>query len=137
MNDKEFADRWRHMTAYQRRFCKAYLENGLDAKDAAKQAGYNKYFCAAPHKVMRKINDVIDYLIQKNQLVNSIIKPAWVYKEYLKLYNSSTSEITKQNILKDLAKLLQMMNENPQVNIENKIPETPVQIIFKKDTDED
>ncbi len=133
MTDEEFKIRWRRMSSYQRKFCKFYLENGLNGKQAAIDAGYNEAFVRSPYKVMRKVNDVLDYLIQKNQLVASLIKPAWVYKEYLKLYDSSTSEITKQNILKDLSKLLQMMNENPQVNIENNIPQVPVQITFSKE----
>jgi len=98
--------------------------------------GYNAEFVRSPYKVMRKINDVLDYLIQKNQIVSTLVKPAWVYQEYLKLYNQTESEITKQNILKDLSKLLQMLTENPQVNIENNIPATPVQITFTKN-DED
>lgn len=95
--------------------------------------GYNAEFVRSPYKVMRKINDVLDYLIQKNQIVSTLVKPAWVYQEYLKLYNQTESEITKQNILKDLSKLLQMLNENPQVNIENNIPSVPVQITFTKE----
>ena len=85
---------------------------------------------------MRKVNDVIDFLIQKNEMVNNLIKPLWVYQQYMKLFETTTSEITKLSILKDFSKLLQMMNESPQVNIENNIPQTPVQITFtKKDED--
>ena len=133
LTDLEFKKRWSKMSSYQRKFCKAYLENGLNGRAAAIEAGYNSYFVKSPHKVMRKINDVLDYLIQRNQIVTSLVKPAWVYNEYMKLYESTTSELTKQNILKDLSKLLQMMNEAPQVNIENNVPATPVQIVFTKE----
>lgn len=81
---------------------------------------------------MRKVNDIVDYLIQKNNLISSIVKPSWIYTQYMKLYDQSESEITKVNILKDISKLLKMMDENPQVNIENNIPQTPVQITFTK-----
>jgi len=81
---------------------------------------------------MRKVNDIVDYLIQKNNLISSIVKPSWIYTQYMKLYDQSESEITKVNILKDISKLLKMMDENPQVNIENNIPSVPVQITFTK-----
>lgn len=82
---------------------------------------------------MRKVNDIVDYLIQKNNLISSIVKPSWIYTQYMKLYDQSESEITKVNILKDISKLLKMMDENPQVNIENNIPSVPVQITFTKE----
>lgn len=79
---------------------------------------------------MRRVNDVIDYLIAKNSLIQSIVKPAWIYNEYVKLYESTTSEITKQNILKELSKILQMQNDGNKVEITNNLPQTPVTINF-------
>lgn len=35
MTDEEFKIRWRRMSSYQRKFCKFYLENGLNGKQAA------------------------------------------------------------------------------------------------------
>lgn len=130
MTDEEFKKRWRKMSQMQRDFCKYYLENGLNAKEAVIKAGYAKDFVVSPYKVVRKIDDVLDYLIQKNKIISTLVKPAWVYKEYLELYKKTTSEITKQNILKDLSKLLQMMNDGSQVTVQNNIPTTPVEITF-------
>lgn len=131
MTQEEFNYKWRHLHRMQQRFCLRYLENGCDAHEAAQFAGYNPRSVKSAHyTVMRKVNDVIDYLIQKNNIIQTIVKPTWVINQYMKLYDSTESEITKINILKDISKLLKMMDENPQVNIENNIPSVPVIIKF-------
>lgn len=48
----------------------------------------------------------------------------------MKLYHSTTSEITKQNILKELSKILQMQSESPKVEVNNNLPTQPIQIVF-------
>jgi hypothetical protein len=50
----------------------------------------------------------------------------------MKLYDSTTSEITKQNILKELSKILQMQDD-AKIEINNNIPTQPVQIVFNED----
>jgi len=133
MTMNEFKHRWTKMSPYQRKFCQCYLENGMNAKQAAIDAGYGQLFVNCPFRIMRKVKDVLDFLIEKNQIVSTLVRPEWVISEYKKLYDSSASEITKQNILKDLSKLLNMANDNAQVNISNNIPATPVQISFSKE----
>lgn len=105
----------------------------MNARQAAIDAGYGQLYVNVPYKIMRKVKDVLDFLIAKNQIVATLIRPEWIISEYKKLYDKTTSEITKQNILKDLSKILNMANENTQVNISNNIPSTPVQIVFSKD----
>ena len=102
----------------------------MNARQAAIDAGYGQLYVKVPYKIMRKVKDVLDFLIAKNQIVATLIRPEWIISEYKKLYDKTTSEITKQNILKDLAKILNMTNESTQVNISNNIPTTPVQIVF-------
>lgn len=51
----------------------------------------------------------------------------------MKLYESTNSEITRQNILKELSKIVNLHSENAQINIQNNLPQTPVQIVFKDD----
>ena len=93
--------------------------------------GYNGCYVKSPiYRIMRKCNDVIDYLIAKNNIVSSIVKPSWIYSEYIKLYESTTSELTKQNILKELSKILQMQTDGNKVEITNNMPQTPVTIQF-------
>lgn len=76
MTDEEFKLRWKQLSNKQRKFCLRYIENGMNAKDAAIEAGYNHYYVDAPiYRIMRKVNDVIDYLIAKNNIVQSIVKP--------------------------------------------------------------
>ena len=134
MTQDEFNFKWRHLHKKQQKFCLRYLENGFDASEAAQFAGYNERSVKSPiYSIMRKVNDIVDYLIQKNNLISSIVKPSWIYTQYMKIYDQSESEITKVNILKDISKLLKMMDENPQVNIENNIPSVPVQITFTKE----
>ena len=138
MTDEEFKLRWKQLSNKQRKFCLTYIENGFNAKEAAKTVGYNSFFIKSPiYRIMRKVNDVIDYLIAKNDLVSSIVKPGWIMDQYMKLYDSTTSEITKQNILKDLSKILQMQNDGNKIEVNNNIPSTPVQINFTRDEDED
>ena len=127
---EEFRKRWQKMSPYQRKFCECYLQNGMNARQAAIDAGYGQLYVKVPYKIMRKVKDVLDFLIAKNQIVATLIRPEWIISEYKKLYDKTTSEITKQNILKDLAKILNMTNESTQVNISNNIPTTPVQIVF-------
>jgi hypothetical protein len=51
----------------------------------------------------------------------------------MKLYNSTTSEITKQNILDKLSKILQMQSDGAKVEVNNNIPAVPVTINFGDD----
>lgn len=106
------------------------MKIGFDAKQAAIDCNYNSQFIQSPtYRIMRKLDDVIDYLIAKNNTISTLVKPAWIYKEYLKLYHSTTSEITKQNVLKELSKLLEMQAD-AKIQINNNIPTQPVQIVF-------
>lgn len=130
MTDSEFRAKWKKLSDRQRKFCLKYIENGFDAKQAAIDCGYNSQFIKAPtYRIMRKIDDVIDYLIAKNNTISTLVKPAWIYKEYIKLYNNTNSEITKQNVLKELSKLLEMQTD-AKIQVTNNIPTVPVQIVF-------
>lgn len=134
MTDEEFKIRWKQLSNKQRKFCLRYIENGFSAKDAAIEVGYNGCYIKSPiYRIMRKVSDVIDYLIAKNNIVQSIVKPSWILDQYLKLYDSTTSEITKQNILKELSKILQMQSESPKVEVTNNLPSVPVQIVFNEE----
>lgn len=76
MTDEEFKIRWKQLSNKQRKFCLLYIENGFSAKDAAIEAGYNGCYIKSPiYRIMRKCNDVVDYLIAKNNIVQSIVKP--------------------------------------------------------------
>lgn len=76
MTDEEFRLRWKQLSNKQRKFCLKYLENGMNPKQAAIDVGYNHYYVNAPiYRIMRKCNDVIDYLVAKNNIVQSIVKP--------------------------------------------------------------
>ena len=131
LTEEEFKEKFAKLRKKQRKFVLRYIENGCDAKEAAAYAGYKGCYLVSPiYRIMRRVNDVIDYLIAKNSLIQSIVKPAWIYNEYVKLYESTTSEITKQNILKELSKILQMQNDVNKVEITNNIPQTPVTINF-------
>jgi len=134
MTDQEFKEKWRHLHRMQQKFCLRYLENGCDAQEAAQFAGYNPRSVKSAHyTVMRKVNDIVDYLIQKNNIIQTIVKPTWVIHQYMKLYDNTESDITRVNILKDISKLLKMTDDNPQVNVNNNIPPVPVQIMFTKE----
>lgn len=76
LTDEEFKIRWKQLSNKQRKFCLTYIENGMNAKAAAIEVGYNGCFVKSPiYRIMRKVNDVIDYLIAKNNIVQSIVKP--------------------------------------------------------------
>lgn len=131
LTDEEFKLRWKQLSNKQRKFCLRYIENGMNAKEAAIEVGYNHYYVDAPiYRIMRKVNDVVDYLIAKNNIVQSIVKPGWILQQYMKLYDNSKSEITRQNILRELSKILQMQSENPKVEVTNNLPAVPVTINF-------
>lgn len=137
MTEEEFQIKFKKLRKKQRKFVLRYIENGFDSKEAAIYAGYNGCYVASPiYRIMRKVNDVIDYLVAKNNIVSSIVKPGWILDQYLKLYDSTTSEITKQNILKELSKILQMQTDATKVEVNNNIS-TPVQIVFNEENDED
>lgn len=134
MTDEEFKIRWKQLSNKQRKFCLRYIENGMNAKEAAIDAGYCYTFIQAPiYRIMRRVNDVIDYLIAKNNIVQSVVKPGWILDQYMKLYDSTTSEITKQSILKELSKILQMQNDAAKVEVNNNMPAVPVTINFGED----
>lgn len=130
MTQEEFEEKWKYLRTKQKKFILAYLET-FDPKESATRAGYSPSFIKAPvYKIMRKVDDLIDYLIAKNNVINSIVKPTWVLTEYMKMYERTASEITKQNILKELSKILQMQNDGSKVEVNNNIPQTPVKIVF-------
>jgi hypothetical protein len=131
MTQEEFNEKWKRLSTKQRRFVLRYIENGFDPKEAAEYVGYNPIFCQSPvYRIVRKVNDVIDFLISKNDLCKCICKPSWIYSEYMKLYNSTTSEITKQAVLDKLSKILQMQSDGAKVEVTNNIPSVPVTINF-------
>ena len=131
LTEEEFKEKFAKLRKKQRKFVLRYIENGCDAKEAAAYAGYKGCYLVSPiYRIMRRVNDVIDYLIAKNNIVQSVVKPYWIFDQYLKLYDSTTSELTKQNILKELSKLLQMQSETSKVEVNNNINNTPVQIVF-------
>lgn len=63
-------------------------------------------------------------------LFGSLVRPEFVMAQYMKLYDNTQSELTKLNILQQLSKILSMINTQPQVNVQNNIPQTPVIIKF-------
>ena len=131
MTDIEFKLRWKKLKDKQRRFVLEYLKT-LDPKQAAINAGYSPSFIEAPtYRIMRRVSGVIDYLVDKNQIIKNIVKPEFVLNEYVKLYERTKNEMTKQNVLRELSKILQMQNNNnTSVEITNNIPTVPVQIVF-------
>ena len=130
MTDNEFNLAWNKLFTKQRKFILAYLET-LDPKEAAIIAGYSPGHIQSPYyRIQRKVQPIIDYLLAKNNIVGNIVKPEFVLKEYMKLYENSESEITKQNILRELSKILQMQHDGNKVEIQNNIPTQPVQITF-------
>lgn len=85
LTDEEFKIRWKQLSNKQRKFCLRYVENGFSAKDAAIEVGYNGCYIKSPiYRIMRKVNDVIDYLIAKNNIVQSICKPRLDIRSILK-----------------------------------------------------
>lgn len=137
MTDKEFEEQWYHLSKKQRKFCLRYIQNGFDQSEAAIYAGYNSYYLKSPgYRIMRKVNNVIDYLIAKNNLIGLIVKPQWIYTQYKLLYQNSTSEKVKRAILSDLSKILQLIKQN-NVSIQNNLPQNPVTINFSKDDEKE
>lgn len=136
MTQEEFSKEWKKLNSKQRKFVLAYLET-LDPKESAIRANYNDRFVQAPkYRIMRRLQHVIDYLMAKNNIISNIVKPEFVLKEYLRIYEKTNSEITKQNILNQLSKILQMQNDGSRIEIQNSIPSQPVTITFTGGADE-
>lgn len=136
MTSKEFSKAWNKLLTIQRKFILAYLET-LDPKEAAIKAGYSQSFSSAPnYRIMRKVQHIIDYLLEKNNVVKNIVKPEFVLKEYLKMYENTNNEMLKQNILRDLSKILQMQDTANKVEVNNNIPAQPVTITFTEGENE-
>ena len=130
MTVKEFNEEWNKLPPRQRRFVLAYLET-LDAREAARKAGYNEQWVNFPRqRLLRKVSHVIDYLMEKNNIINNIVRPEFVLNEFLKIYDNSPSEITKTNVLKELSKILNMQRPETKVEVNNNIPTQPVEITF-------
>jgi phage terminase small subunit len=130
MNVKEFNEAWNKLPPRQRKFVLAYLET-LDAREAARKAGYNEQWCNFPRqRLLRKVSHVIDYLMEKNNIINNIVRPEFVLNEFIKIYDASPSEITKTNVLKELSKILNMQRPETKVEVNNNIPTQPVEITF-------
>lgn len=131
MTQEEFNEKWKRLSTKQRRFVLRYIENGFDPREAAEHVGYNPIYVMSPvYRILRKVNDVVDFLIAKNDLCKAIVKPAWILNEFKKLYDNTNSEITKQNVLDKLSKILQMQNDGAKVEVNNNIPSVPVTINF-------
>lgn len=131
LTEDEFKKRWKRTTKMQKKFILRYIENGFDPNEAAVYAGYTGVSLSCPlYRVQRKVNDIIDYLIAKNNLISTIVKPTWIMQEYKKLYDGTHSEITKVNVLRELSKILQMQSDAAKVEVNNTLAPTPVQIVF-------
>ena len=132
MTKSEFELKWKHLSSMQKKFVLAYLET-LDPKESAIRAGYNAQFVRSPtYKILRKVSDVVDYLVAKNSIIQNIVKPEFVLKEYMKLFDNTRSEITKMAVLDKLSKILQMQYEGNKVEVNN-VQQSPVTINFGKD----
>jgi hypothetical protein len=87
LTEEEFKKRWKRCTTMQKKFVLRFIENGFIAKEAAQYAGYSGVSLITPvFRVQRKVDDVISYLIKKNNIMNTIVKPEWVLNEFKKLY---------------------------------------------------
>ena len=133
LTKEQFEKKWHKYGKKGRKFIIRYIENGLDPQEAAVYAGYQGRLLINTHRMLRRYNEVINYLLEKNNIVDTLCKPTWIISEYQKLYNNTQSEITKINILNQLSKIRSMINTHPQVNVENNIPSTPVIIRFEKE----
>lgn len=131
LTDKEFDSRWTRISKKGRKFIVRYIENGLDAHDAAAFADFHGKFLKSPTVPLRKYNDIINYLLKKNNIIDTFVKPEWVLSQMKKLYDSSQSESIKLGVLTQLSKILSLINTD--IKIENNIPTTPVVIRFDKD----
>lgn len=121
------------MSNKQRKFVLRYIQNGLNAKQAAISAGYCPVYYNAPiYRIQRKVDDVIEYLIAKNNIINCIVKPEWIFTEYKKLYQNTNSTLLKSQILQKLSKIMNMQKPETQVNINNNIPQQSVIIKFEE-----
>ena len=133
LTEEEFNRRWNKTTKKQKKFILRYIENGFEARQAAIYAGYSGVSITSPlFRVQRKVDDLIEYLIHKNNIMSTIVKPAWVMKAYRDIFDNTNSEITKVNILNQLSKILSMQSET-KVEVNNNIPAQPVQIIFTEE----
>lgn len=133
LTEEEFNRRWNKTTKKQKKFILRYIENGFEARQAAIYAGYSGVSITSPlFRVQRKVDDLIEYLIHKNNIMSTIVKPAWVMKAYKDIFDNTNSEITKVNILNQLSKILSMQSET-KVEVNNNIPAQPVQIIFTEE----
>ena len=131
LTEEQFNEKWKKLTSKQKSFCLNYLQC-LDQKVAAKKAGYNDRFLISPnHHIMRKVGDVVDYLISKNKTIQNLVKPQWVLNQIFKMYNTTGSQVTKTILLKELAKITRLYQDNPNIKIQNNIPQVPVTINFK------
>lgn len=122
----------------QKKFCLKYIQC-FDAKEAAIYAGYHGACLNHPiYRILRKVSDVTDYLIAKQDLYSQIVKKEWVMTELIKLYDTTANDGTKLQCLEKLSKILQMQNEATKIEVNNNIPQTPVTINFtKEDTKDD
>jgi hypothetical protein len=76
MTQEEFNEKWKRLSQKQRKFVLRYIENGFSPHEAAIYAEYNPIFCQSPvYRIVRKVSDIIDYLVAKNNIVQSIVKP--------------------------------------------------------------
>lgn len=132
LTDEEFHKKWRAISKKGRKFIVRYIENGLDSKEAAIFAGFHGSYIITPSRIIRKYNNLINYLLKKNNIIDTFVKPEFVLSQYKRLYDTTQSEITKINILNQLSKILAMINTQPQVNIENNLPVTPITIKFEE-----
>lgn len=132
ITEEQFQRKWSYMSKMQRKYCIEYLKC-LDIREAAANAGYTGVCVTrARHKVFRKVQDVIEYLVAKNNVVSSLVRPQWVLNEYRKLFNQSTDKQLKLKCLQDFAKILKLQNGDSQLTVVNNMPQTPVVIKFKE-----
>lgn len=133
LTKEQFQKRWEKITPQQKKFCLRYIEC-FDAREAAIESGYTGVTIKHPiYRVLRKVSDITDYLIAKQNLYSQLVKKQWILTQFQKLYDSTTSVRSKTEILDKLSKILQLQSEPTKVEVNNHIPSTPVTINFSKD----
>lgn len=131
MTNEEFEIRWKKMIPMQKKFVLKYIEC-FDPREAAIFAGYSGVCIQNPiYRILRKVQDVTDYLIAKQNIYSQLVKKEWIVEQIKKIYQNSSNPQTKLKALEQLSKILQIQ-EDQKIEITNNIPQTPVVIQFQQ-----
>lgn len=102
ISHKEYTERLSMLQPNDRKFIEVYMQNGFDARAAAKEAN------VIVTKALARTYDIVEYIVHEEGTLHHFFNPWMIYAEYEKIYRRTDDDKVKLMILDKMTKMLKM-----------------------------